>query len=317
MGKKKYYKAFEKDLTCQGFQYEIGGTYEIKGPIIPCQRGFHFCDNLRDVYRYYPLSDDTRICEVEPLGDIVIKGTNGKYVTNKIYIKKEIRNPKKITNIGKNCTGFFNSGDLNSGSFNSGDFNSGDQNSGYNNSGNYNSGDFNSGSFNSGDFNSGDFNSGDSNVGYCNFGDYNVGNSNTGKYNFGDHNTGDYNIGDFNICSKSLGVFNVVTENYKIKMFDELSNWTLSDWYQSSAYNIMRGIPITHSSFIHERYMTEEEKQEHPEYKTLGGFTKVCIATNEDKQEWWNNLTDKQKEIIKDLPNFDPYKFEFCTGIKV
>lgn len=271
MRKKKYYKAFERDLTCKGFQYKIGSTYEMEGPIIPCKRGFHFCDDLKNVYSYYPVLDHIRVCEVEPLGDIIPIGKD-KYVTNKIYIKKEIKNPKKITNIGKNCTGFFNSGNNNSGNFNSGDKNSGD---------------------------------------------YNSGNFNSGNYNFGNFNSGHSNIGDFNICSKSLGVFNVVAENYKIKMFDEPSNWTLSDWYDSEAYNIMKRIPTTCSHFVNEQNMTEEEKQEHPEYKTLGGFTKVCIVTNEDKQEWWNKLTEDKKEIVKALPNFDPYKFKLCTGIKV
>ena len=306
MRKKKYYKAFNNDLTCQTFQYEIGGIYEIEGTISPCERGFHFCDNLKSVYNYYPTSDNTRVCEVEPLGDIIPIGKD-KYVTNKIYIKKEIKNPKKITNIGKNCTGFFNSGNNNSGNYNSGDKNSGNLNSGYRNSGYYNSGKFNSGDYNSGNFNSGD----------CNIGDFNSGNSNSGNYNFGYFNSGDCNIGDFNICSKSLGVFNVVAENYKIKMFDEPSNWTLSDWYDSDAYDIMKRIPTTRSYFVNESKMTKEEKQEHPEYKILGGFTKVYIVTNEDKQEWWNNLTDDKKEIVKALPNFDPYKFELCTGIKV
>ena len=49
----KAYKAFNPDMTCRGFQYEIGKTYEIQGEPIMCARGFHACLNLETVFRYY------------------------------------------------------------------------------------------------------------------------------------------------------------------------------------------------------------------------------------------------------------------------
>ena len=39
----KGYKGFNQDLTCRGFQYEIGKTYEYNGEIELCSSGFHFC----------------------------------------------------------------------------------------------------------------------------------------------------------------------------------------------------------------------------------------------------------------------------------
>ena len=52
------YKAFNHDLTCSGFQYEIGKTYKIEGDIELGERGFHFCPNPFDVFSFYPVIDE-------------------------------------------------------------------------------------------------------------------------------------------------------------------------------------------------------------------------------------------------------------------
>ena len=217
------YKAFNQDLTCRGFQYEIGKTYSIKGLPILCQKGFHFCENIADTYRYYPMSDNTRICKIEAIGEIVTEN-NIKYCTNKIKILEEITN---------DCE---RKGNTNS------------SNSGYWNSGNWNSGLFNS------------------------------------------------------------------EENPKLKMFNNMSDWTINDWNNSDARRIMNTCPYTHSDFIDKSDMTDEEKENHPEYKTIGGFVKVFIVTKKEKEDWWNKLSDEDKDIIKSLPNFDFDIFRKCVG---
>lgn len=83
------YKAFNKDLTCRGFQYEIGKTYKIRQKPQVCVRGFHFCTSISECYKYYPKIYDTRICEIEALGDVDTYD-NKKYATNKIAILSEI-----------------------------------------------------------------------------------------------------------------------------------------------------------------------------------------------------------------------------------
>ena len=216
------YKAFNQDLICRGFQYEIGKTYNIEGLPILCQKGFHFCENIADTYHYYPMSDNTRICKVEAIGEIVTED-NIKYCTNKIKILEEITN---------DCERKGNSDPSNTGYCNSGLFNSGNNNYGSYNSGNYNSGDLNSGYHNSGHCNSGNYNYGNCNSGNCNLGNYNSGYRNSGKRNSGDWNAGDYNSGIFN-----------TEENPKIKMFDKESDWTIKDWKQSEAYRIMMTCP--------------------------------------------------------------------------
>ena len=282
------YKAFNRDLTCRGFQYEIGKTYSIKGLPILCQKGFHFCENIADTYRYYPMSDNTRICKIEAIGEIVTEN-NIKYCTNKIKILEEITN---------DCE---RKGNTNS------------SNSGYWNSGNWNSGNRNSGNSNSGYWNSGNRNSGDCNSGYKNSGDCNSGNRNSGYRNSGDCNSGYRNSGNWNSGNWNSGLFNS-EENPKLKMFNKMSDWTINDWNNSDARRIMNTCPYTHSDFIDKSDMTDEEKENHPEYKTIGGFVKVFIVTKKEKEDWWNKLSDEDKDIIKSLPNFDFDIFRKCVG---
>lgn len=292
------YKAFNKDLTCRGFQYEIGKTYSMKDSPIPCTIGFHFCKNIADTYQYYPMSEDTKICKIEAIGEIATND-NIKYCTNEIKILEEITDDcERKCNSHSNNSGYCNIGLLNSGNGNYGNYNSGDFNSGSSNSGDYNAGNQNSGSCNSGSYNSGTYNSG------CqNSGNYNSGYRNSGKRNSGDWNAGDYNSGIFN-----------TEENPKIKMFDKESDWTIKDWKLSEAYRIMMTCPCTFSYFVTKSAMTEEEKEEHPEYETTCGYTKTIAATKEDKEKWWNNLAESDKEVIRALPNFDFDKFRQCVG---
>ena len=307
------YKAFNQDLTCRGFQYEIGKTYSIKGLPILCQTGFHFCENIADTYRYYPMSDNTRICKIEAIGEIVTKD-NIKYCTNKIKILEEITNDcERKGNANPNNTGYCNSGLFNSGNYNYGSYNSGRYNSGDLNSGYYNSGDCNTGSGNSGDCNSGSDNSGSCNSGCNNSGNYNSGCKNSGNYNSGYRNSGNHNSGYWNFGDYSSGIFNT-EENPKIKMFDKESDWTIKDWKSSEAYRIMMTCPYTFSYSVSKSVMAEKEKEEHPEYETTGGCTKTVVATKEDKEKWWNDLAESDKEVIRALPNFDFDKFRQCVG---
>jgi hypothetical protein len=357
------YKAFNKDLTCRDFQYEIGQTYSMDEKPIPCGRGFHFCKSIAETYNFYPTADTTRICKVEALGEVATDDEI-KYCTNKIKILEEITEDWERKgnsnssnsgyrnsgdwNSGDSNSGYRNSGDWNSGDRNSGDWNSGDSNSGYRNSGEWNSGDSNSGYRNSGDWNSGysnsgyrnsgdwnsgnwnsgyrnsgDWNSGDWNSGYSNSGyrnsgdrnsgDWNSGDSNSGNRNSGNRNSGKWNSGDWNSGNRNSGLFNT-EKNPKLKMFDKESDWTIEDWYSSDARNIMDTCPCTYSGFISESDMTDGEKENHPEFETIGGYVKTFIVTKEDKEKWWNELDEDKKDVIKALPNFDFDKFRQCVG---
>ena len=319
----KGYKAFDKYMQCRDYQFEIGKTYTFDGNPIPCRQGFHFCKSVADCYSYYPMNEDTRVCEVEAIGDVETDD-DVKYCTNKIMIIREVENPREASNASVSSSGYCNSGNCNSGNRNSGNCNSGDWNSGNCNSGDWNSGNWNSGDWNSGDWNSGNCNSGNRNSGNWNSGDCNSGNRNSGNCNSGNRNSGNCNSGNCNSGNRNSGDWNsgncnsgVFCSDSKIKIFDKESDWTIEDWYNSKARTVMYYCPCSYSYFVYAGNMTVEEKARHPEHETIGGYVKVITVTDEDKQKWWDSLTEDEKQAVYDLPNFDADKFKQCTGIKV
>ena len=87
----KGYKGFNPDMTCRGFQYEVGKEYETK-KAKACEEGFHFCEYPLDVLNYYEPSTSkgmNRFCEVEGSGDFD-KSESDKVACTKIKIKAEI-----------------------------------------------------------------------------------------------------------------------------------------------------------------------------------------------------------------------------------
>lgn len=53
----KAYKGFNSDMTCRGFQYEEGKTYETNKATL-CEKGFHACLAPLDVFSYYSPCDN-------------------------------------------------------------------------------------------------------------------------------------------------------------------------------------------------------------------------------------------------------------------
>lgn len=65
----KAYKAFDKDMTCRDFQYEVGKEYEMDGLIKCSIRGFHACESPLELFSYYDMFG-SRFAEVEMSGNI-------------------------------------------------------------------------------------------------------------------------------------------------------------------------------------------------------------------------------------------------------
>ena len=84
----KAYKAFDKDLSCRGFKYEVGKEYEETGYIKACKKGFHACPYPLDVFGYYAPAG-ARFCEVEQSGKIDDSESN-KVCSSKIRIGAEL-----------------------------------------------------------------------------------------------------------------------------------------------------------------------------------------------------------------------------------
>ena len=268
----KGYKILNSDWTCNGFQYEVGKTYEMK------EKAFHFYKRLSQCCNGYVPGKEDKIVEVRAYGAIIIT-QNGEIYATMIKIEREVPWKEVLdkVNTGRNCTGFDNTGN-----YNSGNQNTGEKNEGCNNTGNYNIG---------------YGNTGDLNVGSWNTGDYNTGKSNSGSYNFGHRNTGDYNTsygnaGDWNKADYSSGCFNTIEQ--PMYLFNKISNWSHWDWENSKARYILNNITKYHAQI----HMTKKEM-------TKGN------------QKNWNQLSQKEKEIVMAIPNFDKAIFKEMTGIDV
>ena len=83
------FKGFDKDLKCRGFQYEVGKTYDLKGEVECCKRGFHFCENPLEVFDYYPPCA-SRFCQVEGGGSVDASKVDSKVATSHIHVLSEI-----------------------------------------------------------------------------------------------------------------------------------------------------------------------------------------------------------------------------------
>lgn len=162
----KGYKVFKNDWTCRGFQYAVGGTYEMKDEPSCCNRGFHFCGRLIDCFNYYDFDSENKVAEIETLGAIDDDGNEEKYCTNKIKIVRELswHEVLDLVNTGKDNTGNRNTGDMNTGNWNTGNRNTGDWNTGNWNTGNWNTGDWNTGDWNGTDNSTGCFNTETENI---------------------------------------------------------------------------------------------------------------------------------------------------------
>ena len=292
------FKVFRPDWTCSPNgntkQYTCPGKFEEEGELDVCGHGMHFCQTAADCFNYYSFNNENKVAEVIAYGEV---RTNGdKSCTDKLEIVREIPWDEvlRIVNIGKNCTGRCNTGNRNTGNWNTGNWNTGD--------------------CNTGNWNTGDWNTGNRNTGNWNTGNWNTGNWNTGDWNTGNRNTGNRNTGDWNKSSFNTGCFN--TEEQKIMLFNKPSDMTYREWMDSDARYLLNQIPKNVVEWVYEEDMTDEEKAAYPTYETTGGYLKV-LDESECGQLWWGSLSDRRKEIIKAIPNFDAEIFFQCTGVRV
>ena len=94
----KSYKAFDENMRCRGFQYEVGKEYDMNGDIKCCKRGFHACESPMEIWNYYDMLT-SRFAEVEQSGKISAEGDTTKVCSSHIKIKAELK-LADIINVG-------------------------------------------------------------------------------------------------------------------------------------------------------------------------------------------------------------------------
>jgi hypothetical protein len=277
---RKGYKVTNSEMKCRDFQFKLNKWFHVKGDVVPCQNGFHWCIKADDCFNYYDFDSNNRVFEVEVKGSTV--NNDDKSCSRSIRLVRELswHEVLELVNTGANNAGRGNSGDKNSGDWNSGSRNSGDRNSGPSNSGYRNSGSRNSGSSNSGSRNSGDWNS--------------------GSRNSGDWNSCNYETGFFN--SKQSDMINVFNKPCKRK-----------DWDNAPKPEF---IYISLTTWIDGWNMTDEEKANNPDWEVREGYLKT-LSYKEAWVDAYKKATQKDIKLLKALPNFDADVFEEITGIRV
>ena len=84
----KAYKAFDKDLSCRGFKYEVGKEYGETEEKKVYDKGFYSCPYPLDVFGYYAPAR-SRVCEIEHSGKID-DSESDKICSSKIRIGAEL-----------------------------------------------------------------------------------------------------------------------------------------------------------------------------------------------------------------------------------
>ena len=104
----KGWKNLNKNMTCNGFKFEIEKWYKHDGEIELCQSGFHFHKQPIDLFRYYEKDlDTTLVAEIEYRGKCLDR--DDKSVCEEIRIirvldKEEVRQVcNLVENSGFHC----------------------------------------------------------------------------------------------------------------------------------------------------------------------------------------------------------------------
>jgi hypothetical protein len=79
----------------------------------------------------------------------------------------------------------------------------------------------------------------------------------------------------------------------------------------SKYYNALHSAPFILTDWID---YTDEEKSKDKAKELIGGYLKT-YTYKEACQNWWNKITEENRNIIQDMPGFDKDIFKEITGI--
>ena len=88
---------------------------------------------------------------------------------------------------------------------------------------------------------------------------------------------------------------------------------TLNEFRKSKYGKALRSVKLKLTEWIE---YTEGEMKEDKNKILIGGYLKE-YSYKEACANWWSELTEENKEIIKSIPNFDADKFYEITGINI
>ena len=86
------------NYKCRDQTYEIGQEYKMDEKPIICERGFHYCIDPKNVLRYYSITPDFKLLEIEDLSDNTIHQED-KSCSNHIKVIREITDKDELFNL--------------------------------------------------------------------------------------------------------------------------------------------------------------------------------------------------------------------------
>ena len=85
------YKVFNKGLKSRDYDFnEVGSTHTYEGEPVLCKSGFHFCTVLQDCFKYYDITFDMIICEVQATGYTDSEGNCSKRTCQTLTITRQM-----------------------------------------------------------------------------------------------------------------------------------------------------------------------------------------------------------------------------------
>ena len=99
------YKGTDKDMKCQGFQYELGKEY-VEEEAKLCEKGFHGCEYPLDVFAHYAPAD-SRFFVADLDGVTDEKEDDSKRAGTKIKLLAEIGSSGLAGACSSNILSFF------------------------------------------------------------------------------------------------------------------------------------------------------------------------------------------------------------------
>ena len=98
-----------------------------------------------------------------------------------------------------------------------------------------------------------------------------------------------------------------------IRIFNRPSGMSLLDFYRSRYYEALCSAPFMLTEWIP---YTKEEKKADPKKEMICGYLKE-YTMKEAWANWWGEMSEEDKKIVQDIPNFDAKIFKEITGIEV
>ena len=94
------FKATDTNLKCNNFQFKLNETFHHSGILEMCKSGFHFCEKLININRYYSFNKKNRFFIVK--SGNTYKTQVDKLVTDEITLLKEITSDNLMSLVENN-----------------------------------------------------------------------------------------------------------------------------------------------------------------------------------------------------------------------